>query len=230
MTEIWRAELFWLGAYFLGYCVLHSILASLRCKSWVAHRFSSLMPAYRLLFNLLSVVLLLPLLWLYLRASGPLLWHWSGGLAWFFNGLALLALGCFLSTLRDYDLSLFSGTAQLKSAQLKSAQTRTTAAGDPEQRARFHLGFWHRYIRHPWYSFALVIIWTRSMDEAQLLLSLLATVYFIIGSRLEEGKLVDQFGEAYRRYRRQVPGLLPWPGRCLSVVQARELEASAESS
>ena len=34
-------------------------------------------------------------------------------------------------------------------------------------------------------------------------------VYLPIGIRLEEHKLIAQFGEEYRRYRREVPALFP---------------------
>ena len=42
-------------------------------------------------------------------------------------------------------------------------------------------------------------------------------------SYIEEHKLVRYYGEVYRRYRRQVPGLIPLPWRRLTEDQAREL-------
>ena len=39
------------------------------------------------------------------------------------------------------------------------------------------------------------------------------TAYFYLGSIPEEQKLVDEFGEAYRRYQRAVARLIPIPWR-----------------
>ena len=40
-----------------------------------------------------------------------------------------------------------------------------------------------------------------------------STAYFYLGSIPEEQKLIDEFGEAYRRYRQVVPRLIPRPWR-----------------
>jgi protein-S-isoprenylcysteine O-methyltransferase Ste14 len=49
------------------------------------------------------------------------------------------------------------------------------------------------------------------------------TLYFKIGSLLEEKKLVAYHGKTYEQYRRQVPGLIPLPWRYLSKSQAKAL-------
>lgn len=61
------------------------------------------------------------------------------------------------------------------------------------------------------------------MNAARLVSALAITAYFVIGSRLEEQKLIARFGEAYRRYRDRVPGLLPRPWRTLRREDARRL-------
>ena len=40
-----------------------------------------------------------------------------------------------------------------------------------------------------------------------------STAYFYLGSIPEEQKLVEEFGDAYRRYQQLVPRLIPWPWR-----------------
>lgn len=211
-------ELIVLGVYLLAYCGLHSWLASLSCKGWCAQRWPDLMRYYRLLFNLLAALLLLPVGLLLWRNAGPDLWQWPGISGWLMNGLALAAVLAFIHSLRDYDLSQFSGSAQFRNA---------AAASDLEQQAKFRVGWWHRWVRHPWYFFVLVILWTRQMDLAHLLTYSIFTLYFVIGSRWEERKLKQQFGEAYCRYCRLVPGLVPMPWRSLSAQQAAELERLA---
>jgi protein-S-isoprenylcysteine O-methyltransferase Ste14 len=43
-----------------------------------------------------------------------------------------------------------------------------------------------------------------------LVINTLLTLYVLIGTWLEERKLVLEFGEAYLRYQRQVPMLIPF--------------------
>ena len=70
----------------------------------MAARWPRLLPAYRLLFNLQAVVLVLPPLWLTWSYDGAWLWRWEGVWAWLANGLALLAVAGFVWSLRWYDI------------------------------------------------------------------------------------------------------------------------------
>ena len=88
------------------------------------------------------------------------------------------------------------------------------------ERDVFRLSAAHRYVRHPWYSFGLVIVWTRDMNAAMLVSALAITIYFVAGSRLEERKLIETHGDTYRRYRERVPGLLPLPSKRLGRAEA----------
>jgi protein-S-isoprenylcysteine O-methyltransferase Ste14 len=196
----------------LAYFALHSWLASLALKTWVAGRWPALMPVYRIAFNLIAGLGLAPILWLLYSDPGPMLWGWSGNFAYLADGLALAALAGFLLTLRDYDGSEFLGIRQWRN--------RTRSVQDQEG---FHLSPMHRYVRHPWYFFSLVLIWTRDMSLSMLLSALLMTAYFIVGSRLEERKLVAYHGARYRRYMAQVAGLLPLPWKYLGPEAARAL-------
>jgi protein-S-isoprenylcysteine O-methyltransferase Ste14 len=201
-----------LAAALIGYFCLHSLLASLWMKQHVARRWPSFMPAYRLAFNALSVVMLIPMLWIAHRNPGPLLWAWTGSAAWLMKGFAVAAVLGFLFSLRIYDNAVFLGWRQWRE--------RHMAAMDPE---RFHLSPLHRFVRHPWYFFLLVLMWTQDIHLTQLNVYSLITLYLIVGSRLEENKLVEQHGEVYRQYRRQVPGLFPLPWRWLRKGEAEAL-------
>jgi protein-S-isoprenylcysteine O-methyltransferase Ste14 len=200
-----------------GYFALHSLLASLAVKRRVAGRFPDAMPYYRLTYNTLAVLLLLPILWLGYRNPGATLWQWQGATVWLANGLALAALGCFWLSLKSYDMQEFLGFRQLR------YQVRKV-----EDQEHFHLSPFHRHVRHPWYFFALILIWTRDMSESTLLSSVMMTLYFIVGSRLEEKKLLDYHGDVYRRYMARVPGLFPLPWKFMSKADARALSAASE--
>ncbi len=213
------ASILSLTAVWGGYFLLHSLLASLRVKRWVAGRWPDRMPLYRLFFNAAATLLLIPPLWLTFSLRGPYYWQWSGGWWWLANGLALAAvLGVFWS-LRHYDSGEFLGTRQWRRGERSV-----------EDQERFHVSDLHRFVRHPWYSLSLVMVWTRDMDLSFLVSAILITLYFVVGSRLEERKLITYHGETYRRYRRRVPGLIPLPWRYLSLEEARRLEAEAQGS
>jgi len=173
----------------LAYFSLHSLLASIGVKQYVASRWPRAMPAYRLGFNILAVLLLAVPLHLTLNHADPWLWRWSGFASYVALVLSAAAVVGFLWSL---------------------------------------LSPLHRWVRHPWYFFALVIIWTRDMNAAMLITAILLTLYFVIGSRLEERKLLRYHGEIYRRYQERVPGLVPLPWKHLSESDAQALAGDRE--
>ena len=201
----------------LGYFATHSLLASLWLKERFAAHFPRKMPIYRLGFNCIAVFSLIPVLWLTILDPGPVLWVWRGPLAWLANGLAFAAACGFVASLKHYDIREFIGVRQWKS--------RGQSVKDQEC---FHLSPFHRYIRHPWYFFGLVLIWTRDMNSATLVSALMMTVYIIIGSRLEEGKLLIHHGKIYQCYMKRVSGLIPLPWKLLSADEAARLAEEAK--
>lgn len=210
MTELAVIVFAW-----LAYGALHSWLAGNTTKQWVALHWPAAMPGYRLGFNLGATLLLVPVLWLTYRYVGPALWVVPGWIAW--PALAIAVAGFAWST-RWYDGATFLGLRQWRDR-----------VGPDAEREAFTLSPLHRYVRHPWYALGLLLLWTRDLNAAWLVAALAITVYLAIGSRLEENKLIALYGEAYRRYRRRVPGLIPIPGRSLSADEAGELETLARN-
>jgi protein-S-isoprenylcysteine O-methyltransferase Ste14 len=71
----------------------------------------------------------------------------------------------------------------------------------------------YRWVRHPLYFWGLVFIWlTPQMTVNRLALVVGFSVYLYIGTFFEERRLVEEFGDDYREYQRQVPRLIPWRG------------------
>jgi protein-S-isoprenylcysteine O-methyltransferase Ste14 len=212
MTEsAWR-DIVLLSFCWIGYFALHSALASLAVKRRVAAGWPNLMPFYRLMFNILALLLLLPILWLTYHDPAPMLWRWQGIAAWLANGLALAAIFGFWLSLKSYDMQEFLGLRQLQFHVRKV-----------EDQEHFHLSPFHRFVRHPWYFFGLVLIWTRDVSVMTLLSSVFLTLYFVVGSWLEERKLLVYHGDTYRRYMARVPGLIPLPWRFLTAEEAEAL-------
>jgi protein-S-isoprenylcysteine O-methyltransferase Ste14 len=204
-------NLLWLAALWAVYGLIHSLLASLTLKRLVARHWPGLMPVYRLGFNLVAVILLIPPMWLAWKTGGAPVLVW-GDFQWLAWTLSALAAAGFLWTLGDYDGAEFLGLRQWR-AQEKRV----------EDQENFHLSPLHRFVRHPWYFLGLVLVWARDLNTAEIVTAAMITAYFVIGSRLEERKLLVYHGEVYRRYMAAVPGIFPLPWRWLSRAEADAL-------
>lgn len=205
-----------LALAWLLYFTMHSILASLLVKNWVARRWPGFMPWYRLFFNATASILILLPLYMTFTAPGEPVWAWRGGWFYLANGIALLAVLGFLLSLRFYDGSEFIGLRQLREREYRV-----------EDQESFQLSPLHYHVRHPWYFLGLILIWTRDMPPAMLLTAITATLYFVIGTVLEERKLLVYYGDVYRQYQLRVPALIPLPWRHLDGESAERLVSQA---
>jgi protein-S-isoprenylcysteine O-methyltransferase Ste14 len=205
-------ELLLLALTWLAYFLLHSLLASMWAKGLLAQHMPTVMPWYRLLFNLLALVLIIPPLFMLWSYRSDYLWQWQGAMAWLAYLLMLLSVAGFVWSMRYYDSREFLGLGQL----LRHQQD----INDLEQ---LHISPLHRFVRHPWYSLGLLLIWVQDMDPPRLVSALCLTGYLVIGSRLEERKLRLYHGDIYHYYRQRVPGLIPRPWRFLTRQERENL-------
>lgn len=98
--------------------------------------------------------------------------------------------------------------------------------GQPVPQPVFKTPVFYRFVRHPIYCGFIGAFWaTPRMTVGRLLFALAATGYILIGASLEERDLATQFGDAYRRYQRQVPMLMPR----LSLARRRAARAAENS-
>ncbi|HQT27186.1 MAG TPA: hypothetical protein PLK99_11440 [Burkholderiales bacterium] len=188
--------------FWTAYFACHSLLASL----WLKRRVSMLWPAfpYRLFYNILAVLLLLPGAWLLYGRSWAPLWTFRGNWLYFSWLLQFSAVSGFLFSLRYYDMKAFMGLT-------------------PEKDEGFTISPLHRHVRHPWYCLALVFLWSSSMNAGKLATAIMMTIYFVLGSMHEESMLIERFGNRYAKYRERVPGLVPLPWKYLSEDEAGTL-------
>jgi protein-S-isoprenylcysteine O-methyltransferase Ste14 len=84
---------------------------------------------------------------------------------------------------------------------------RSTADDEPLQFRGLN-----RYVRHPLYAAGFMILWGRAGDPFAVATAVWGSLYLLIGTRLEERRLIRMFGSRYERYRRRVPAYFPWKG------------------
>ena len=70
----------------------------------------------------------------------------------------------------------------------------------------------YKLVRHPIYLGFLIFAWvTPVMTVGHLLFAVGSLIYILIGMRLEERDLVNEFGDTYKQYQDRVRGLVPLP-------------------
>lgn len=70
----------------------------------------------------------------------------------------------------------------------------------------------YRYMRHPMYTFAMLVLICSPIMTMNLLYSIIIfALYFWIGSYFEERNLIARFGSDYKEYQKNVPRFIPSP-------------------
>lgn len=182
------------------WCVLHSLLIS---ESWIAlwnRHAGRLAKWHRLLYVSFSVVSLIVLLGYHREVPTSTVFHWV--LPWSFlqwGGLAT-AVAIFWMAGRQYDQAVFFGFAQLRKRQAK------TIGHDDELTTTGILG----RMRHPYYTASfLLLIFLGNPTVTDLYVRGILASYLILGTLLEERKLVRILGNRYIEYRKTTPMFIP---------------------
>jgi protein-S-isoprenylcysteine O-methyltransferase Ste14 len=186
------------GLYFAAWAGLHTALASLKVKAWVARALGPGAPRYyRLGYVLFAGVSLAPLAGLLLVLPDHLLYAVPDPWRWFMVAGQLGALILLAWTLLLTDASEFLGL-RLAFGRGRPRQPRLITRGP------------YRYTRHPMYLSGLVLMWLMPVMSVNLLaLFGAASLYLFLGSLHEERLLGLQFGDDYRQYSRRVPRIFP---------------------
>jgi protein-S-isoprenylcysteine O-methyltransferase Ste14 len=107
----------------------------------------------------------------------------------------------FFAGTKHYDKLQFLGLHQIRTATSHSVLTETGTLDTTGI-----LGI----TRHPWYLATILFIWARGLDASVLITNIILTIYLVVGTILEERKLLIDFGEDYRRYQKKVSMLIPF--------------------
>lgn len=193
------------AAAFLAFAVLHSLLASRAVKSRVIGALPFMRWYYRLLYNMLALVTL-GLVWFMAPVEHQLLYRAEPPVQWLLHLIQLGALGGLWVSLRHAGSSAFLGLAQLRDAR------RTETNYDLDEPVSHHIAVSgpFRYVRHPLYVFSVILLVAHPvMTLKWALFTLCCMLYFVVGSRFEERRLLARFGQSYAAYRKQVPAFIP---------------------
>ena len=185
----------------IAWCVLHSVMISISVTDYVKKNLGSTFRFYRLFYNLVAIITLIPVAVFAHSIRTQVIFQWSGYMR--IGQVILLAISFLLFFLggRHYDVRQFLGIQQIKKGTSHKAITDTG-----ELNTSGVLGI----TRHPWYLAALLLIWARQMDVSIIVVNLILTFYLIVGTLLEERKLLREFGEEYRTYQKKVSMLIPY--------------------
>lgn len=188
----------------LVFAIFHSLLAGQNIKQFFRQQFGERVyhGLYRLLYNMVATVSLLPVGLALVLQPGAVLWRVEGIGALGLLGIQAVGVIALLISLMQIDFGQFTGLSQL-GAYLSGAPL-------PLPTEPLQTGGLYSLVRHPLYLFSLLVIWPSPiMTESLLAFNIAATLYFVVGSRLEEKRLVAIFGDTYLEYKRRVPWLIP---------------------
>ena len=185
----------------IAWCVLHSAMISVSVTEYLKKRLESAFRFYRLFFNLVSILTLIPVALFAYSIKTQVIFDWSG--YWRIGQVILLGTAVLLFILggRNYDVRQMIGIKQIKEGTSNKALTNT---GELDTSGILDI------TRHPWYLAAILFIWGRQMDVSAIILNIIFTCYLIVGTYLEEKKLIEEFGEKYLAYQKRVSMLIPY--------------------
>ncbi len=153
------------------------------------------MKFYRALYNIFAVISIAPILYLMVSLPNPSLYQVP--VPWKYMMLAgqgMSALFLLIAVLQT-DLLSFAGLRQLI---------------EVEKPGNLVTGGLYRIVRHPLYTFSLLILWlSPSMTINSFVVYTALTTYVLIGILFEERKLLREYGNDYANYKLTTPMLIP---------------------
>ncbi len=190
-----------LSLLWIAYCAVHSTLISVTVTDFLKRTLGDRYRFYRLLFNTFSVITLIPLL----RYTDSARWQteslfsWEDHLRIIQYFLIAVAVILVLAGARRYSMLQFLGIQQI----LQRSRGAMTASGEVDSRGVLSV------VRHPWYLAVFILLWAKDLNLAGITVNLVLSGYLVIGTFLEERKLVLEFGDKYKDYQRRVSMFIP---------------------
>lgn len=179
------------------WCVLHSLLNSDRVIRATGVRAPRVAPYYRLFYNAVAIATLFLALKLTPESRAQVV-QWHGMPVAIQAALWVVALGIFWLSMRIVGFWDFLGLTVFRvfRGSLRKPGVLVTHGIYGE-------------VRHPLYVGTLMLLWARDLSETELVTVAILSVYLVVGARIEEKRLLREFGSVYARYSDAVPGFIP---------------------
>ena len=195
-------EYIFTASLWIGYCALHSYLISIRFTNLMMRLLRNYYAFYRLFYILISLVLLIPLIKYTGQADTRIIITYEYPLSIVRHALIAGSLAMFFyAFFFNYDSLSFFGIRQI--LNFKKAKGIDVST---DIRKNGLLGI----IRHPMYLALIIYLWCQTFRMMDIIINAVLTVYVVIGTMLEEKKLVLEYGDTYIKYQREVPMLIPF--------------------
>jgi len=186
----------------IGYCFLHSLLISISFTKYISNLLKDYYSFYRLFYVLISLVLLIPLINYTSQIDRIVIisynFPWSIVRNVFMYGSLLMFFWAFFFS---YDPLSFFGIRQI--LNFKRSDEKNSAI-DIKQKGLLGV------VRHPMYLALIIYLWMQTFRVVDIIVNTILTIYVVIGTLLEEKKLINEFGESYKQYQKRVPMLIPF--------------------
>ena len=189
-----------LAILWITFCVLHSGLISITFTRFLQHKADNFYRYHRLFYNLFSAVTLIPVVIYSLSIKQEPFFVWDGYLLPVKYLLLFTGILCFVMGARRYSFGQFSGFAQIKES---TNHNLINKSGKLSSRAILGV------VRHPFYAGIFPLLWAGDLDVTALITNVILSIYVLIGTLLEERKLILEFGDDYRQYQQSVSMLFP---------------------
>ncbi|HMK35270.1 MAG TPA: NnrU family protein [Desulfomonilaceae bacterium] len=178
------------------WCLIHSLLNSsgpvgrVRIFQGRARRY------YRIFYNVFAIFSLAIVYTLMPRGTEEL-WKWDGPLIAIQASLWAAAFFVWFRCVRMLNTWGFLGLDAFRETEV------------PLQKQDLITNGIYGVIRHPQFLAGLIILWTRDLTDVDLVVNVVLTLYLIVGSKIEERRLIRKFGARYLDYMYRVPAFIP---------------------
>lgn len=184
------------AALWLSFGLGHSLLAGSTARSRLGRVFGRY---HRLAYNLIALTHIALVMGAgSVLARGAAAYALPAALLLVMDAMLVVGILLGLVSLRSYAAGPFLGWSQIRGDEGEDDQPLVVSG-------------LHRYIRHPLYSAGLLILWGLARNDLSLATAVWGSLYLMIGSRVEERRLVARYPQEYPAYRSHTPAFIPRP-------------------
>ena len=188
-------------ALWTAFCFLHSAMITPGFTDSVKKNTGTSYRYYRLFYNIFSLLFLVPVvIYSYSIMEKPF-FTWHGYLLAIRYFMLTAGLWIFYAGSRHYNMSTFLGINQIHEG-VNHGLINTSG--------KIEKGGIMGVVRHPFYSGSFLLIWAGNLDNSRLIINIILSLYLVVGTMLEEQKLLSEFGDVYRNYQKEVSMHFPW--------------------